>query len=78
MIHDNVLIGMGAIIMDHAVVHSHSVIAAGSVVLSGTIVEENSIYAGTPAKKIREIGDEMIAVISRTAENYPMYAQWYQ
>lgn len=76
-IHDNVLIGMGAIIMDDAVVGSNSVIAAGAVVLPGTIVEAGSIYGGTPAKRIKSIGPEMEEVIARTARNYPMYAKWY-
>jgi carbonic anhydrase/acetyltransferase-like protein (isoleucine patch superfamily) len=75
---DNVLVGMGAIIMDDAVVGSNSVIAAGAVVLPGTIIEPGSIYAGTPAKKMKDIGDEMREVISRTARNYPMYAGWYK
>jgi carbonic anhydrase/acetyltransferase-like protein (isoleucine patch superfamily) len=77
-IHDNVLIGMGAIVMDGAIVNSGAVIAAGAVVLAGTIVEANSIYAGMPAKKIKETGPEMTAVIERTARNYPMYAAWYK
>ena len=77
-IEDNVLIGMGAIIMDEAVIGKGSVIAAGAVVLSKTIVEPGSIYAGMPAKKVKDIGDEMKAVISRTAKNYPMYAAWFK
>ncbi len=77
-IHDNVLVGMGAIVMDGAVIHSGAVIAAGAVVLSNTIVEENSIYAGMPARKIKETGPEMEEVIARTARNYPMYAKWFQ
>lgn len=77
-IHDNVLIGMGAIVMDDAIVESGSVIAAGAIVLSGTRVEANSIYAGTPAKRIKETGKEMLEVIERTAKNYPMYAEWYK
>ncbi len=76
-IEDNVLIGMGAIVMDNAIIKSNSVIAAGAVVLAGTIVEEGSIYAGMPAKKIKDIGDNMKAVIERTAKNYPMYATWF-
>lgn len=76
-IHDRVLIGMGAIVMDGAVVHSDSVIAAGAVVLAGTIVAPNSIYAGMPAKKVKEISAEMREVILRTAKNYPMYAEWF-
>lgn len=77
-IYDDVLVGMGAIIMDGAVVHSGAVIAAGAVVLAGTIVEENSIYAGTPAKKVKATGPEMLEVIQRTAKNYPMYATWFK
>jgi len=77
-IHDSVLIGMGAIIMDDAVVGENSVVAAGAVVLPGTIIEAGSIYAGMPAKKIKDISEEMRAVIKRTAANYPMYAEWYK
>jgi carbonic anhydrase/acetyltransferase-like protein (isoleucine patch superfamily) len=76
-VEDNVLIGMGAIIMDDAVVRSNSVIAAGAVVLPGTEIEPGSIYAGVPAKKVKDISEEMRAVILRTAKNYPMYASWY-
>lgn len=77
-IHDSALIGMGAIVMDGAVIHSGAVIAAGAVVLAGTIVEENSIYAGVPAKKVKTTGDEMKEVINRTARNYPLYASWFE
>ncbi|PZX49552.1 carbonic anhydrase/acetyltransferase-like protein (isoleucine patch superfamily) [Algoriphagus ratkowskyi] len=77
-IHDRVLIGMGAIVMDGAVVHSGAVIAAGAVVLANTIVEANTIYAGMPAKKVKETGADMNEVISRTAKNYPMYASWFK
>jgi carbonic anhydrase/acetyltransferase-like protein (isoleucine patch superfamily) len=77
-IEDNVLIGMGAIVMDDAVIGSHSVIAAGAVVLPKTVVEPGSIYAGMPAKKVKEVGDEMREVILRTARNYPMYAEWFK
>jgi gamma-carbonic anhydrase len=76
-VEDNVLIGMGAIIMDGAVVGSHAVIAAGAVVLPGTVVEANSIYAGMPAKKVKDISAEMKEVIQLTARNYPMYASWF-
>jgi len=75
---DNVLIGMGAIIMDDAVVGSNSVIAAGAVVLGGTIIEPGSMYAGMPAKRIKDISEEMKTVIQRTAINYPMYAEWFK
>jgi carbonic anhydrase/acetyltransferase-like protein (isoleucine patch superfamily) len=77
-VEDNVLIGMGAIIMDDAVIGSNSVIAAGAVVLPKTLVEPGSIYAGMPAKKVKDIGDEMREVIQRTARNYPMYAEWFK
>lgn len=76
-IEDNVLIGMGAIVMDNAVIGAGSVVAAGAVVLAGTKVESGSIYAGMPAKKVKDISEEMIAVIDRTAKNYPMYAEWF-
>ena len=77
-IEDNVLIGMGAIVMDHAVVKKGSVIAAGAIILPGTVVEENSIFAGVPAKRVKDTGPEMHEVIERTANNYPMYATWYE
>ena len=77
-IEDNVLIGMGAIVMDDAVIGTESVIAAGAVILPGTIVEPGSIYAGMPAKTVKEISEEMKAVIQRTAKNYPMYADWFK
>lgn len=77
-IEDNVLIGMGAIVMDDAVVGKGSVIAAGAIVLPKTIIEPGSIYAGIPAKRIKDTGDEMKEVIERTARNYPMYAEWFK
>jgi carbonic anhydrase/acetyltransferase-like protein (isoleucine patch superfamily) len=77
-IEDNVLIGMGAIVMDDAVIGAYSVIAAGAVVLPGTIVEPGSTYAGMPAKRIKDTSEEMKAVITRTARNYPMYAEWFK
>jgi carbonic anhydrase/acetyltransferase-like protein (isoleucine patch superfamily) len=77
-IEDNVLIGMGAIVMDDAVIGAQSVIAAGAVVLSGTIVEPGSTYAGMPAKRIKDTSEEMKEVIARTAKNYPMYAEWFK
>ncbi len=77
-VHDNVLIGMGAIIMDDAVIGENSVIAAGAVVLPGTQVEPGSVYAGVPATKVKDISEEMKSVIARTARNYPMYAEWFK
>lgn len=75
---NNVLVGMGAIVMDNVVVGDNSVIAAGAVVLAGTVIESGSIYAGMPAKKVKDITEEMKAVIERTAKNYPMYAAWFR
>lgn len=78
-IHDDVLIGMGAIVMDRCVVHSNSIIAAGAVVLEGTIVEAGSIYAGVPAKKVKDISQDKISgEINRIAENYVKYAEWFR
>jgi gamma-carbonic anhydrase len=77
-VEDNVLIGIGAIILDDVVIGSNSVIAAGAVVLPGTNVEPGSIYAGMPARKVKDITEEMRAVIQRTARNYPMYAEWFK
>lgn len=78
-IHDNVLIGMGSIVMDRCVVHSNSIIAAGAVVLEGTVVEAGSIYAGIPAKKVKEVSPNLIeSEINRIAENYVKYASWYE
>jgi len=77
-IEDNVLVGMGAIVMDDAVVGANSIVAAGAVVLARTVIEPGSIYAGTPTKKVKEISEDMKAVIERTAKNYPMYAEWFK
>lgn len=75
---DNVLIGMGAIVMDHAVVQSGSVIAAGAVVLENTIVEAGYLYAGVPAKKIKPVDDKLKEMLSRISGNYIKYASWFQ
>lgn len=78
-IHDNVLIGMGAIVMDNCVVESNTIIAAGAVVSQGTLVESGTIYAGVPAKKIRDISQERISgEIGRIADNYVKYSGWYK
>ena len=76
---DNVLIGMGAIVMDHAVIGENSIIAAGAVVLENTIVEPGSIYAGMPAKKVKEVDKEKFKdLIERISNNYVMYSEWYK
>lgn len=78
-IEDNVLVGMGAIIMDHAKIGSDSIIAAGAVVLANTIVPSGCIYAGVPAKKLKDISEELSkGEIERIANNYVLYATWYE
>ena len=78
-IHDNVLIGMGSIVMDDCVIESNSIIAAGAVVTKNTHVESGSIYAGIPAKKVKDISQELISgEINRIADNYVKYASWYE
>ena len=78
-IHDNVLIGMGAIIMDDCVVESNSIIAAGAVVTKGTHVKSGSVFAGVPAKKVKAVSEELISgEIDRIANNYIKYAGWYK
>ena len=76
-LHDHVLVGMGAIILDHAVVESYCLIAAGSVVLEGTVCESGHLYAGVPARKIKPLTEEQKALIDRTADQYVAYASWY-
>jgi gamma-carbonic anhydrase len=76
-IEDKVLIGMGAIVMDHAVIGTGSIIAAGAIVLQNTKVEPGSIYAGNPARKIKDVSSEQAEVFMRTANNYVMYATWF-
>jgi len=78
-IEDNVLIGMNAVVLDNAVIKSNSIVAAGSVVTKGTIVESGCVYAGAPAKKIKEISPDLLeGEINRIANNYAMYASWYK
>lgn len=78
-IENNVLIGMGAIVMDNAYVEQNSIVAAGAVVLENTRVESGSIYAGVPAKKVKSLSPEQVAtLIERIADNYVMYASWME
>ncbi|RCS26511.1 gamma carbonic anhydrase family protein [Polaribacter sp. WD7] len=78
-IHDNVLVGMGSIIMDDCIVESNTIIAAGAVVTKNTRVESGSIYAGIPAKKVKDISKELISgEIDRIANNYVNYASWFK
>tara|TARA_B100000941_G_C28419416_1_gene507942 strand:- start:384 stop:893 length:510 start_codon:yes stop_codon:yes gene_type:complete len=78
-IEDSVLIGMGSIIMDDSVIESHSIIAAGSVLPKNTIVPAGSVFAGVPAKKIKEIDQDLQKnEIDRIAKNYLTYASWFK
>ena len=78
-LHDNVLVGMGAIVMDHAVVEENVLIAAGAVVLENTRLESGHIYAGVPAKKVKAISEDTFKdTIERIANNYILYAGWYR
>jgi carbonic anhydrase/acetyltransferase-like protein (isoleucine patch superfamily) len=78
-IHDNVLIGMGAIILDSCVIESNSIVAAGAVVTKNTVVPGGTIYAGMPAKKIKDIGPDLLkGEVERIAESYLKYSGWYK
>jgi carbonic anhydrase/acetyltransferase-like protein (isoleucine patch superfamily) len=77
-LHNRVLVGMGAIVMDGAVVESNTIIAAGAVVLEGMRCEANSVYAGIPAKKVKELTPDLQqGQIERIAASYVRYASWY-
>lgn len=78
IIESNVLVGIGAVILDNAHIKSNTIIAAGSLVLSNQVTEPNSMYAGVPAKKVKDITQgQMAEIIEKTAKNYIMYAGWY-
>ncbi len=78
-IKNDVLVGIGATVLDDAVIGENSIIAANSLILSGTIVEPNSIYAGVPAKKVKDIEPEQTKeMIEKIANNYLMYSDWYK
>ncbi len=78
-IHDNVLIGMGAIVMDDCIIESNSIVAAGAVVTQGTRVPGGTIYAGMPAKKLKEVSVELSSgEIDRIANNYVKYSSWFK
>lgn len=78
-VEDNVLIGMGAIVMDNVHIGENSIIAAGAVVLEGTKVAAGSIYAGVPAKKVKDISQELLqGEVERIANNYVMYSSWFK
>ena len=78
-IHDNVLIGMGAIVMDDCIVESNSLIAAGAILTKGTHVKEGELWAGIPAKKVKDVPQSLKeGEIERIANNYLMYSSWYK
>ena len=74
---DHVLIGMGAIVMDHATVEEFCIIAAGAIVLENTVCESGFLYAGIPAKKIKPLTEEQIDLLKKLPENYKMYSSWF-
>jgi carbonic anhydrase/acetyltransferase-like protein (isoleucine patch superfamily) len=78
-IKDNALIGMGSVVLDHAVVGEGAIVAAGSVVLSKTVIPPNTIWAGVPAKYVKDVDPEQAKEINqRIARDYHMYAGWYK
>ena len=78
-INDFVLVGMNAVVLDDVVIESNSIIAAGAVVTKGTVVESGSVYAGAPAKKIKDLSPELLkGEVQRIVNNYGMYASWYK
>ena len=78
-VHDNVLIGMGAIVMDEAVIEENCLIAAGAVVLEKTVCKAGGVYAGVPAKRVKELSPELFKdQIERIANNYVKYASWFE
>jgi carbonic anhydrase/acetyltransferase-like protein (isoleucine patch superfamily) len=78
-IEDNVLVGMGAIVMDNCYIESNCIIAAGAVLLEGTRVESWSVFAGVPAKKVKQLSEELFkGEVQRIANNYLMYSTWFK
>ncbi len=78
-VHDNVLIGMGAIVMDNCIIESNAIVAAGAVVTQNTVVESGTIYAGVPAKKVKDINtSNFVGEIERISNNYVMYSGWFK
>ena len=76
-VEDNVLIGMGAIVMDHAVVQKNCIVAAGAIVLEKTVCESGYIYAGIPARKVKQLSQEQVDGLDKVADNYVMYGSWF-
>lgn len=76
-LHDYVLIGMGAIVMDQSVVEEYCIIAAGAIILENMICESGFLYAGVPARKIKPLTDEQMEMLRKLPENYVMYSKWF-
>lgn len=78
-INDYALIGMGATLLDYVEVGEGAIIAAGSVVLSNTIIPPHTLWAGVPAKYIKNVEPEQSNEMNRKiAHNYSIYADWYK
>lgn len=78
-VEDNVLIGMGSIVMDNVRIGQNSIVAAGAVVLEGTQIPAGSIYAGVPAKKVKDISQDLLnGEVERIANNYVKYSSWFK
>jgi carbonic anhydrase/acetyltransferase-like protein (isoleucine patch superfamily) len=78
-IHDNVLIGINAVVLDDTIINSNSIIAAGAIVTKGTVVESGTVYGGSPAKKIKEMSLELLhGEVERIVKNYDLYSSWYK
>ena len=78
IIEDEVLIGMGAIVMDGAVIGKNAIIGAGAIVTQNTKVPPGTVWAGNPAKYIKDVSPELGEVFLRTANNYVMYSEWFK
>ena len=76
-LHDHVLIGMGAIVMDHAIVNEYCIIAAGAIILENMVCESGFLYAGIPARKIKPLTDQQMEMLSKLPENYKLYSSWF-
>ena len=76
-IEDNALVGMGAVVMDKAVVQKNAIVAAGAVVLEKFVCESGFVYAGVPAKKVKQLSEEQVRSLQQTADNYVMYSSWF-
>ncbi len=78
-IENHALIGIGSVLLDHVVVGSNTIVAAGTVVLEKSVLEPNSLYAGVPAKRIKNVNPQRLeSMIRRIAKDYVMYASWYK